>query len=179
MDHLRCRDMMPISRDQLFHHLLVPHRCLGIFLEITSTSTAAVHSRTSMTRTRFTGWTFCHVACLSLMLSHCHCIFYTPYQYLPLTSFDSSNGTFGFPSGETQIFDEGTDMTIRWSTDFAAVNLYVVYNASADPPSMGVQKQLSSEHSRLICQPNHLANLEQSWLFQENTRLDHNLRARL
>jgi hypothetical protein len=100
-----------------------------------------------MTRTTFTGQVLYQVACLSLLVFRCHCTLYTPYQFLPPTSFKSFNGTFGFPSGETQIFDEGTDMTIRWSTDFVAVNLYVVYNASVDPPSMGIQKQLSSEHS--------------------------------
>lgn len=87
-------------------------------------------------------------ACFSLLLTRCDCIFYSPYQHLPLASFKSFNGTFGFPSGGTQIFDEGTEMTIRWSTDFAAVNLYVVYNASSIPPSPGIQKQLSSKHSR-------------------------------
>ena len=99
-----------------------------------------------MVRTLRTDWAVLRVVCLSLLLSRCHGVFYTPYQHLPLASFKFFNGTFGFPSGETQIFDEGTPMTIRWSTDFVAVNLYVVYNASSIPPSAGLQKQLSSKH---------------------------------
>lgn len=85
-------------------------------------------------------------ACISVLLLHCHCQFYEPYEKLPLSSFESFNGTFDFPSGETQMFDEGADMTIRWTTEFLAVNLYVVYNASANPPSVGKQRQLSSEY---------------------------------
>lgn len=97
-------------------------------------------------RTSFTKWAILRVVYLSLLFSQCHGVFYTPYQHLPLASFKSFNGTFGFPSGGTQIYDEGTPMTIRWSTDFVAVNLYVVYNASSIPPSAGIQKQLSSKH---------------------------------
>jgi hypothetical protein len=120
---------------------------LSVFGAVTLASKALVRTWVLMMRTSFTNWAILQVACLSLLLSQCHGVFYTPYQFLPLTSFKSFNGTFGFPSGGTQIFDEGTPMTIRWSTDFVAVNLYVVYNASSIPPSAGIQKQLSSKYS--------------------------------
>lgn len=44
-------------------------------------------------------------------------------------------------------------MTIRWTTDFSAVNLYVVYNASVFPPSPGLQRQLSSTCFRQASEP--------------------------
>lgn len=90
-------------------------------------------------------WILCHWASLSLLLTRCYCQFYEPYEDLPSSSFVSYNGTFQFPAGETFVFAEGSAMTIRWSTDFDAVNLYVVYNVSADPPSVGIQRQIASE----------------------------------
>ena len=134
-----------------------------------------------MVRTLCTDWAVLRVVCLSLLLPRCHGVFYKPYQHLPLASFKSFNGTFGFPSGGTQIFDEGTPMTIRWSTDFVAVNLYVVYNASSIPPSAGIQKQLSSKYSRHSRGTSRLRLLLTctSWLLAKDARLDHNLRARL
>ena len=129
----------------------------GIF----PTSAASRQNQVPMVRTPFTNCAVWLFACLSLLFSPCHCIFYSPYQHLPLASFKSFNGTFGFPSGGTQIFDEGTEMTIRWSTDFAAVNLYVVCNASSIPPSPGLQKQLSSKHSKVAIHSVYLLTHDQ------------------
>ena len=138
---------------------------LSILGAVNLASTALVRTWASIMRTSLINWAVSQIACLSLILPQCHGVFYTPYQHLPSASFKSFNGTFGFPSGETQIFDEGTPMTIRWSTDFAAVNLYVVYNASSIPPSAGLQKQLSSKHqrhSRMISRPkSSLTDLDQ------------------
>jgi hypothetical protein len=92
-------------------------------------------------------WTACYGLCFSLLLSRCHCQFYDPYEDLPEITFVSYNGTFQFPAGETFIFAEGSVMTIRWGTDFEAVNVYAVYNVSADPPSVGIQRQIASEYS--------------------------------
>lgn len=121
---------------------------LSILGAVTLASTTLVPIWIPIMRTSFITWAVSQIAYLSVLLPRCHGVFYKPYQYLPSASFKSFNGTFGFPSGETQIFDEGTPMTIRWSTDFVAVNLYVVYNASSIPPSAGLQKQLSSKNQR-------------------------------
>jgi hypothetical protein len=142
IDHSRCRDMSSNFCYQHFSALLSPHYCSSPVAILRH-----LQNQVPMPRTSFPDWVVCYVACLNLLLSHCHCIFYSPYQHLPLASFKSFNGTFGFPSGGTH-FRRETEMTIRWSTDFAAVNLYVVYNASSIPPSPGVQKQLSSKHLR-------------------------------
>lgn len=94
-----------------------------------------------------------YLACSAFLLSRCLGQSYTPYERLPIDTFQSFGGKFAFPAGGTQSYDEGTPMTIRWTTDFSAVNLYVVYNASVFPPSPGLQRQLSSTCSRQASEP--------------------------
>ena len=154
---------------------------LSVFGAVTLASKALERTSVLMTPTSFMNRAVLRGVCLNLLLSQCHGVFYTPYQFLPLTSFKSFNGTFSSPSGGTQVFNEGTPMTMRWSTDFVAVNLYVVYNASSIPPSAGIQKQLSSKHSSHSCVTSRLRLLLTctSRLLRQDARLDHNLRARL
>ncbi|KAG8627167.1 hypothetical protein KVT40_004650 [Elsinoe batatas] len=95
-------------------------------------------------------YVLCYAACTSLLVARCHSQIYRPYENLPLASFASSGGNFSFPAGSTQIFDQGTPMTIRWTTSFSAVNLYVVYNASSNPPQLGIQRQLATGYSSEI-----------------------------
>ena len=80
-----------------------------------------------------------------------HCQILTPYQDLsPYPSYYSTGGEFTWPSGDTDIFTEGSIMTIAWDTSYSSVNLYDVYlhNISVDAVIDGKaqsQVQLASE----------------------------------
>jgi hypothetical protein len=119
-------------------------------------------------------WTVCYGLCFSLLLSQCHCQFYEPYEDLPEITFVSYNGTFQFPGGETFIFAEGSVMTIQWSSDFDSVNVYAVYNVSADPPSVGIQRQIASEYLRFGFYAEHLL-MSSSRVLEIDYRLDFGL----
>lgn len=52
-----------------------------------------------------------------------------PYDPLPDEVFIASDsGKFTWPAGDTSTFDEGSSMTITWTSNFSAVNLYSIFN---------------------------------------------------
>ncbi|KAF4550667.1 Hypothetical protein D9617_16g014550 [Elsinoe fawcettii] len=95
-----------------------------------------------------------YLLCLSLAVLQSLCqdpelIEYKPYQRLPdLDPAISNGGNFAFPAGPTQIYDHGSPMTVRWNTTFAAVNLYLLQNASMDPAGVGKQLQLRLSYTQ-------------------------------
>lgn len=88
---------------------------------------------------------------ISILLLGVRCQVAEPFEDLDgYPQWSSSGGHFTWPAGDTDIFTEGSYMTISWETDFPAVNLYNIYwrNMSLDGYIDGTSKsqvQLASK----------------------------------
>ena len=99
------------------------------------------------------GLTLC--ICLCFWRTHCQTL-QAPTDlesYLDLTTFPlpaNTGGAFTYPTKVTQVYDEGSPMTIAWDTTYEHISLYVAYvhNISLAAPVDGSgnsQRQLQSE----------------------------------
>lgn len=73
---------------------------------------------------------------------------YTPYDDLPdkpRVMPGVAGGNFTSPTGNTEIYSEGRVMTLRWVTDYAAVNLYLRYYGANDADVANTQDQIRRE----------------------------------
>jgi hypothetical protein len=100
------------------------------------------------------GLTLC--MCLCFWRIHCQ-VLQAPADrldaYLDLTTYPmpaNFGGVFTYPTKVTQVYDEGSPMTIAWNTTYQHISLYVAYvrNISLSAPVDGSgnsQRQLQSE----------------------------------
>lgn len=98
--------MFPVSRFHLFPDQSKPYYCQSSNARLFCLQRLRTNSL-AMVRGVSAAWAVRYGACISLLLLQCHCQFFTPYERLPRKILDAWNGTFIFPSGDTQIFDQG------------------------------------------------------------------------
>jgi hypothetical protein len=71
---------------------------------------------------------------------------------LPTTPFidTPAAGNFTWPSGSTDVFDQGTPMRITWESPYTQINLYLIWNQTVNE-GIGSQRQLGSEDISPTC----------------------------
>ena len=81
-----------------------------------------------MTKLAYFLFTWSYAIWFHILFRQTNCQIAKPYEDLSdYPQWISDGGEFLWPAGNLQEFDEGSEMTISWDTDFSSISLYCIY----------------------------------------------------